>query len=170
MTEIGWEGQCDNCRQWWPLDLDNWKPKAGLRQCVVCVREDRAAYLRRLRDENPELRARHRVASRANFVAKRAADPQRYLEAQRSWYVKNHVRLNAERAEMHLIKLEMAGKTPSRKPVRDETPETLAYRAAFRRKWIEQHGEIVVEHKRIADLERRRAYNREWMRRKRMAA
>lgn len=165
MTELGWEGQCDKCRQWWTLDEESWKPKQGMRTCAACIREDRAAYLRRLRNDNPEMRARHREASRANQEAKRSADPQAYLEYQRRWFAKNHVRLNAERAEYYAIQLELLGKKPQRS-LREETPETLAYRAAFRRRWMADHPNAEP----TISLEKRRAYNREWMRRRREKA
>jgi hypothetical protein len=109
------------------------------------------------------MRARHRAQSRENQALKRAVGRDAYLEYQRRWFAKNHVRLNAESAERHAIQRELAGRKMSRRSGREETPETLAYRAAFRQKWIEKHGPI-----RPPAMDRKE-YARLWMRRKRAA-
>jgi hypothetical protein len=80
----------------------------------------------------------------------------------------------AEAAERHAIQSEMAAKKP-RRSSRIETKETLAYRADFRRRWIERFGPVVgpaiVIAPEMLDPEMkkaaRRAYNRAWMRRNR---
>jgi hypothetical protein len=165
LTTEGWEGQCDKCRQWWPLDREFWHPRSGMRRCLACIREERRVYLRDLRRDNPEMRALHRERSRENQAVKRKLSRESYLEYQRRWYATNHVRLNAEAAERHAIHNELAGVTARRSP-RDETPETLAYRAAFRKRWIAEHGPVIVGDPEPVDLvERRRARKREWQRR-----
>lgn len=166
-TADGWDGQCDECRQWWPLEADSWVPRTGLRRCRACVRETSRRYVAALRDANPEMRARHRAQSRENQGLKRAIHRDAYLEYQRRWFAANHVRLNAEAAERHSIKTELAG-FPVRTSPREETPETLAYRAAFRTRWIAKHGPIVNGS--VGDAAtRQREYKREWMRAKRAA-
>lgn len=168
--EEGWEGQCDECRQWWPLDLEAWRPIHGLRRCYACNREERRVYLARIRDANPEMRARHRQASIENQTAKRRLSPEMYLEYQRRWYADNHVRLNAERAEKYLIESEING-GQRRRSSRDETPETIAYRAAYRARWIAENGPPVPDKKPrlVESVEDRRKRKREWMRAKRAA-
>lgn len=166
--EEGWEGQCDECRQWWPLDTDAWRPQHGLRRCYACNREERRRYIAALREAKPEMRARHRAASRENQALKRSVDRQSYLEYQRRWWARHHVRLSAEAAERHAIQQELAGHTVRRRSSREETPETLQYRRAFREKWIAKHGPIgppVISFEERE--ERRRARKREWMRAKR---
>jgi hypothetical protein len=165
-TEIGWEGQCDKCRQWWPLDLESWKPRTGMRRCYACLKEERRTYLATLRRDNPEMRERHREASRQNQAIKRRVGRDSYLEYQRRWYADHHVKLNAERAELHAIRCELAGHK-IRRTSRDETPETLAIRAAFRHRWMLENGSVSLTE--LARLERRRERKREWMRRKRAA-
>jgi hypothetical protein len=171
LTEIGWEGQCDKCRSWWPLDTENWKPRTGLRQCYACIKERSRAALAQLRRDNPEMRERHRAASRENQAEKRRVDRDSYLEYQRRWYAAHHVKLNAERAELHAIRAELEGRE-IRRTSRDETPETLAIRTAFRRAWIAENGPLVTGPTLTSDeeLARRRAYQTEWMRRKRAKA
>jgi hypothetical protein len=169
--EEGWEGQCDQCRQWWPLDTEAWRPKHGLRVCYACNRESRRQYVAALRASNPEMRARHREASRENQQLKRAVDRDRYLEYQRRWWAKNHVRLSAEAAERHAIQQELSGHTVRRRSPREETPETLAYRRAFRAKWIALHGPIVRPVPSFQErMARQRERKREWMRAKRAEA
>jgi hypothetical protein len=169
--DTGYEGQCDRCRQYWPLDDSSWIKKTGFRRCRACLIEERAAYQRELRAGDPEMRARHRETNEVNRKAKRAADPASFREYQRRWYAANCVRLMAQTAERHLIRAELAGR-PCISRRGPETPETQAYRDDFRRRWIAEHGPIVrtpeqvtIEQKR----EERRAYNREWMRRRRAA-
>lgn len=157
----GWEGQCDSCRQWWPLEEDHWIPKDGMAKCRACHNEVRRLYVRNLRNANPDMRARHREQSMANQREKRRVGRDAYLEYKRRWWAANHVRLMAEAAERHAIKLELAGKKPGRKSPRVETPETRAYRREFRQRWEEKHGPITPP--KPTD-ESRRTYNREWMR------
>lgn len=165
-ADTGFEGQCDRCRQWWPLDADSWTFASGFRRCRACVAELRAAAVRELRANDPAMRARHRVSNEANRKAKRAADPAAFREYQRRWYAENSVRLMAETAERHLIRSELAGHTARRSP-RDETPETLAFRADYRRRWIEKHGPVVRSSRGGRTADETRAANREWMRRDR---
>jgi hypothetical protein len=153
-TEIGWEGH-----------MENWKPP-GLRQCRACIAERRNELEARRYWASPEKRARHAAAVAENARAKRhAIGADAYDERKRRWHANNHVRRNAERAERHAIECGLRGITP-RTSRRDETPETIAYRKAYRRRWITEHGPITTD---IARLERRRERKREWMRRKRAA-
>ena len=36
MRPEGFEGQCDYCGDWWPLTVEFWYPKHGLRRCKAC--------------------------------------------------------------------------------------------------------------------------------------
>ena len=90
--DTGYEGQCDRCRQWWPLDDDSWVKKTGFRRCRACLTEEKAAYQRELRASDPEMVARHRLTNEVNRKAKRQADPASFREYQRRWYAANCVR------------------------------------------------------------------------------
>ena len=35
----GFEGQCEYCRDWWPLERSFWRPESGLRRCKSCWAE-----------------------------------------------------------------------------------------------------------------------------------
>lgn len=164
-SKDGWDGQCDKCRQWWPLDTEFWVPRFGMRRCRACHNEERKVYLRKLRADNPEMRAIHRERSRENQRMKRRVwGRDAFLEYQRRWYAENHERLNAERAERHLILAELDGRT-IRTSSREETPETLRIRKEYRKRWIEEHGPIHTP-----PSDKLRAYKRDWMRRKRAEA
>lgn len=163
----GWEGQCDKCRQWWPLDVENWIPRFGMRRCRACHNEERKVYLRELRANNPEMRAIHRERSRENQRMKRRVwGRDAFLEYQRRWYADNYERLNAERAERHLILAELEGRK-IRRTSREETPQTLEWRRQYRERWEKEHGPVRPPQRAGMSVDERRAYNREWMRRKR---
>lgn len=34
--DTGFEGRCEYCRSWWPIDREFWYPKHGLRRCKAC--------------------------------------------------------------------------------------------------------------------------------------
>lgn len=161
--DTGFEGQCDKCRQWWPLDKDYWYLNYGMRRCRACHREERTAYVRELRAANPEMRAEHRARSRANQAEKRRVSRDEYLEYQRRWWAANHARLMAEAAERHAIKMELEGRRPTRASCRIETDETRAFRAAYRVRWIANHGPLVSPVPALIQ-DRQRVYNRAWMR------
>ena len=38
-ADVGFEARCTYCKDWWPLDLDHWYPKHGLRRCKGCWAE-----------------------------------------------------------------------------------------------------------------------------------
>jgi hypothetical protein len=105
----GFEGQCNGCLDWFPLDVEFWAPSRGLRFCRVCEREKTRARMAVLRGD-PETRARY------------GAQHMDYYRANRDWIL-------AKRRETH-------------------------------------------QHRRLTDpayLERQRAYQRDYMRRKRAA-
>jgi len=66
--DVGWEGRCNECCEWWPLDQEFWYPRQGVARCRGCLN---------LSQRRSERRARASEAS-----ALRAADRRRYL---REW-------------------------------------------------------------------------------------
>lgn len=96
----GWEGRCDACAEWLPLDPEFWPVKGrGLRVCRAC--DQLAARLRRrarlaapggLPDERVRQRAYRAVARDALNVSRRewraakiALDPA-WAERRRTWH------------------------------------------------------------------------------------
>ncbi len=56
----GFEGRCEACKEWWPVERQFWHTNSGLRRCRACVLERRrGATARRQRRTpiTPELRA-----------------------------------------------------------------------------------------------------------------
>lgn len=90
------EAKCDYCLEWWPLTAEFWDTHHGFRRCYTCIKEQKAEYERRIR-QDPEVRARHKAVSDANRAAKKAADPEYAKAAQHAWYVRNAERERAKR-------------------------------------------------------------------------
>jgi hypothetical protein len=72
----GFEGQCNGCLDWFPLDVEFWAPSRGLRFCRVCEREKTRARMAVIRGEQTRARygAQHMDYYRANrdwILAKR---------------------------------------------------------------------------------------------------
>jgi hypothetical protein len=71
------EGKCEACLEWWPLDLDNWYPRRSLTHCRVCELTKTRLRLAKWR-EAPEVRARINESSRAYYqYAKKVVNAKR---------------------------------------------------------------------------------------------
>ena len=104
------EAKCDYCLEWWPLDREYWDIHHGFRKCYACIRDQKAAYMARRR-EDPAARARDRAANAANRVAKRAADPEHAKRVQHDWYVRNAERERAKRRARYAAQKAARGET-----------------------------------------------------------
>lgn len=91
-VDVGFEGKCDRCLEWWPLIREHWDPRQGLARCVPCIREI-AQVKTRLRRSDPETRAYDREA----IAMKRRANREAYLAARRDYYRKNREHILALR-------------------------------------------------------------------------
>ena len=82
--EGGFEGRCETCREYWPLDSAFWRihPNVGWRRCRACVNERQAVTAARRRAD-PAIRALENEADVATHRAKRHADMDAYRESQR---------------------------------------------------------------------------------------
>ncbi|MCC6311385.1 MAG: hypothetical protein IT345_10765 [Trueperaceae bacterium] len=173
--DVGFEGQCDYCLEYWPIDQEFWYPKHGMRACRGCLREMKKTKLA-VRRLDPEKRARDREGSYENRELKKDM----YREAQQAWYVRNRERLLAEKRAKYRAEREAAGHKPSAPLTPEDRVERLrAARAKYhelnrekrnmanRLRYIEQklaRGAHLTERDKA---DRARAYNRDWMRRKR---
>lgn len=86
--DTGFEGQCEYCRTWWPLDTEFWRPHAGLRRCEACwalyKREHEAG-----RRADEIVRLMKNTRGREAYYMNR---PQR-LESNRRWKAANRERV-----------------------------------------------------------------------------
>lgn len=87
-ADTGFEGKCDVCLEWWPLDPSCWSQSNGLRRCRACISEGQAAR-NRVRREDPAVRAMDRAGVQAARAASKA-------DARRAYYRENY-RKNRER-------------------------------------------------------------------------
>ena len=88
-TDTGFEGKCDQCLEWWPLnDVTCWSPSNGLKRCRACIAELQAER-NRIRRADPL----EREADRQAMQAKRQALGSDYRRA----YYRDHYRQNRER-------------------------------------------------------------------------
>jgi hypothetical protein len=99
--DTGFEGKCDYCLDWWPLTLEFWYPKTGLKKCKAChlearrlwqtgLRADEARYelvkaRRRTLYADSERRARRLAATRAW----KAANRDKVLAYSKAYYRRN---------------------------------------------------------------------------------
>lgn len=74
----GFEGKCDACHEWWPLERAFWQPNSGLRRCAACVIERRPVreippeVLEARRAYNREWMRRYRAAQRRSGMRRAA--------------------------------------------------------------------------------------------------
>lgn len=94
----GWEGRCDVCREWLPLDAEFWRThrSVGWRRCRACVNERQAADAARRRAD-PAVRVVENEAAVATHRAKRHANQEAYRESQRRRYLANREAICARR-------------------------------------------------------------------------
>jgi hypothetical protein len=77
--DTGFEGKCDDCREYWPLDVEFWSLKHGLVRCHAChleVRRQRESGRRRTAFMSPEALARKRARDNERKRQERM-DPER---------------------------------------------------------------------------------------------
>lgn len=92
--DTGFEGRCERCREFWPLDAEFWRLSRGLRRCRGCWRETEAEYERRrppiMRTAEAVARKRSRDNERKRLErldpARRPIILARQRESQRSHY------------------------------------------------------------------------------------
>ena len=91
-----WEGKCDACLEWMPLDTGHWYPRHGVRRCIFCLNTAQAERQKARRGADPAYREGCNEAQRA----KRHANRDAFLEYQRRWYRANRdAILTKKRAE-----------------------------------------------------------------------
>lgn len=69
-TASGFEGRCDMCREWWPIDTEFWDPKHGLSRCRACLRAFKNETARRKYASDAQWAERKRLEARAQRLAK----------------------------------------------------------------------------------------------------
>jgi len=97
--EGGFEGRCEYCRSWWPLEVAYWMPRGGLRRCKACYAEYHRLKERgrSATEANRELKlANGRIAYRLNRV-ERLAYNRRWKAANRERVAEYNRRYRAER-------------------------------------------------------------------------
>lgn len=107
--DTGFEGRCDYCREYWPLDVEFWQvTKVSMRMCKACIRE----YYRlaqRKRRADPEKRAKDREG-----VTEMRAVLTRYGlmgDYRRRWYLTNRETILANRRKRYEAERLSAGKS-----------------------------------------------------------
>lgn len=87
-AEVGFEGRCEYCRQYWPLDLTNWMPRGGLRRCIGCFRE-----YKRLKEQGRSTQEAVRELKRANGRIAYRLNREERLAYNRRWKAANRERI-----------------------------------------------------------------------------
>lgn len=65
-VDVGYEGKCDDCAEWWPLTDEFWYPVQGMRRCRACMNVSQRRGARRMRASFDEVAA-IRLASRRKY-------------------------------------------------------------------------------------------------------
>lgn len=119
--DTGFEGRCDDCKEYWPLDEEFWTPKHGLVRCRGChneVRRERERGQRRRRAAflSPEALARKRARDNERRRRERR-DPERGERlrerermAQRRLYERDHAGQLARRRDWYARKVAERGR------------------------------------------------------------
>lgn len=70
--DTGWEGRCNECCDWWPMDMEFWYPRQGVARCRACINlfQRRAARQTRA-TEHSAIRAADERRRRREWVAER---------------------------------------------------------------------------------------------------
>lgn len=97
--EDGFQGRCEYCNSWWPLEVEFWYPKSGLQRCKACNAEYHRLHEqgRSNIEANRELKlANGRIAYHANKAQRRAkqeewrkANPEKVIEHRRRYQAKH---------------------------------------------------------------------------------
>lgn len=117
--DTGFEGQCEVCREYWPLDQEFWQLPKGFRRCRAChlearARRERAKYAEThgAAYKTPRARAMRRERDR-RYKAEARRDPERrphILERQRlatrKHYETKRAEVLARRRELYASKLD----------------------------------------------------------------
>ena len=99
--EDGFQGQCETCRDWWPLELDYWLPRWGLRRCRACVKAHRADHQNARYRNEPAYREARREAARLTAWKDRVNKPDVISERKRAYYEANRERILAVSRERY---------------------------------------------------------------------
>jgi len=71
-SDTGWEGRCNECCDWWPLDHEFWYPRQGLARCRACQNLAQRRSERRIRAEEQDvIRAADRRRYRREWESER---------------------------------------------------------------------------------------------------
>lgn len=100
------EGRCEECRGWWPLDDEFWIVTKGFRRCRACQNEAKAAWDRNRREKPARSAAAIARRRRADNERKRLEriDPERrpmllarQRETQKRYYERRRAEVLAKR-------------------------------------------------------------------------
>lgn len=53
-SDLGYEGKCNECAEWWPLSDEFWVPPQGMARCRACINLAQRRTERRLRAEEKD--------------------------------------------------------------------------------------------------------------------
>jgi hypothetical protein len=133
--DTGWEGRCNLCHEWWPIDHEFWD-KGRPSRCRDCLRIEARLRLKELRDRNPDLRARHVLEHSVNRALKR----EQYNRTARERYARNADEERRKRRERYARERISAGKTytpmQKREPIFDAADLLRERRRAQKRDYM----------------------------------
>lgn len=147
----GFEGQCNACLEWLPLETEFWSPKFGLSKCRTCHQEidrQRAAAERADPVRGKELRVYSRDMKRVYYHA----DPEKFREKGRENYAKHKPRAAAYRKAHYA-----ANREQELAKSREYRVANRARIAEGRRRYYIAHRDEILAKKRERDARRKEA-------------
>jgi hypothetical protein len=70
-ADVGYEGKCNSCVEWWPLTDEFWYPRQGMARCRACVNVSQRRAARRSRAETAAIRLANRRLYRREWERSR---------------------------------------------------------------------------------------------------
>jgi hypothetical protein len=71
--DVGFEGKCNSCVEWWPITDEFWYPRQGMSRCRACINVSQRRGARRKRAMDAALAAEARRKYRREWEAARRA-------------------------------------------------------------------------------------------------
>lgn len=105
--ESGFEGKCEYCREWWPVDTEFWYPGKSVRMCRGCLQ----VYQRLKMAERRKDPAKRETDRAAVYDMRKALTQAGIMgEYRRAWYLSNRDKILRDRRERYARERAAAGK------------------------------------------------------------
>ena len=99
--EDEFQGQCETCRDWWPITQEFWYPRWGMRRCRACVKAARNDHQNARYRNEPAFREAKLAAAKLTAWKDRVTKPGLIAERKLAYYYRNRERILAGQRERY---------------------------------------------------------------------